>query len=53
MIDKDIKWTDFSIFNLWEGDLPCRHEEAAFCLVSLSQHTGVSCVNLVATLYHQ
>ncbi len=24
------------------GDLPCRHGEAAFYLVSLAQHTGVS-----------
>jgi hypothetical protein len=31
----------FLIFRLG-GDLPCRHGEAAFLLVSLAQHTAVS-----------
>jgi hypothetical protein len=27
---------------MWGGDLPCRHGEAVFYLVSLAQHTDVS-----------
>jgi hypothetical protein len=41
------------LFYLWGGDLSCRHGDAAFCLVSLAQHTVVSRVTLAAPPYHQ
>jgi hypothetical protein len=42
-----ITYTDFYFFNLWGGDLPCRHVEAVFYL-SLTQYTGIRRATLAA-----
>ena len=46
MLHKDMSDTPMHNFKkyrlLMGGDLPCRHGEAAFYLVSLAQNTGVS-----------